>query len=44
MTTQDLLEKIPIVLNNPLEAAKEATIYRSIKYKERIEAPGWQVL
>ena len=44
MTTQDLLEKIPTVLSNPLEAARKATIYRSIRYKERIEAPGWQVL
>ncbi len=40
MTAADLLEKIPIVLNNPLEAAKKATIYRSIKYREKIRAPG----
>jgi len=43
MTALDVVEKIPEVLLDPLTAAKKATIYRNVKYRERIiEAPGWK--
>jgi hydroxyethylthiazole kinase-like uncharacterized protein yjeF len=37
MNTLDLIEKIPLALNNPLEAARKATIYERIPYEERLE-------